>query len=123
MSVSAARVHGAIPRALATAIVASPRQHDPIPLLDRSARVIFVKRNTNRLDVQPVSTELGPALVTSIEQTVLDLARRPPLGVADNQIDDAIRSLLPQCDDQVLTELAADQRIRSALNRARLIVG
>ncbi|WP_176458141.1 MULTISPECIES: hypothetical protein [Nocardiaceae] len=35
MGVSAARLHGAIPRALATAVVAVPKRHDPLRLADR----------------------------------------------------------------------------------------
>jgi hypothetical protein len=119
MGVSAARLHGALPRALAVAIVAAPAQHDPITLLDRPASVRFVKRDMTRVDVETVPTELGRALVTSIEQTVLDLARRPPLNVAEDQIPDALRALLPRCEPEVLDELARRQRLRSALARAR----
>ncbi len=39
MGLSAARLHGVIPSALATAIVAVPRQHRPIALTDRPAVV------------------------------------------------------------------------------------
>jgi AbiEi antitoxin C-terminal domain len=119
MGVSAARLHGALPRALAVAIVAAPAQHDPITLLDRPASVRFVKRDMTRVDVETVPTELGRALVTSIEQTVLDLARRPALNVAEDQIPDALRALLPRCEPEVLDELARRQRLRSALARAR----
>jgi hypothetical protein len=119
MGVSAARVHGALPRALAVAIVAAPAQHDPITLLDRPASVRFVKRDTARIDVETVTTELGRALVTSIEQTVLDLARKPALNVAEDQIPDALRALLPRCEPEVLDDLARRQRLRSALARAR----
>jgi hypothetical protein len=119
MGVSAARLHGALPRALAVAIVAAPAQHDPITLLDRPASVRFVKRDTARVDVETVTTEMGRALVTSIEQTVLDLARRPPLNVAEDQIPDVLRALLPRCEPEVLDELARRQRLRSALARAR----
>jgi hypothetical protein len=119
MGVSAARLHGALPRALAIAIVAAPAQHDPITLLDRPASVRFVKRDTARVDVETVTTELGRALVTSIEQTVLDLARRPPLNAAEDQVPVALRALLPRCEPEVLDELARRQRLRSALARAR----
>lgn len=37
MGVSAARLHGAIPRALSAATIAVPAQHRPIALSDRSA--------------------------------------------------------------------------------------
>ncbi len=77
MGVSAARLHGAIARALAMAIVAVPRQHRPIALSDRPAVVQFVKRRTGELDAERLGTELGPVLVTTPEQTILDLAHRP----------------------------------------------
>lgn len=119
MGVSAARMHGALPRALSVAIVAAPAQHESVALADRSALVKFVKRNTAQLDVETVTTELGRALVTSVEQTVLDLARKPSLGVADDQIPEALRALLPRCEADMLEELAIRQRLRSALARAR----
>jgi len=121
MDVSAARMHGALPRALGTAIVAAPAQHEPIVLLDRPASVRFVKRDTTKLDVETVTTELGRALVTSIEQTVLDLARKPSLNVAEDQVPEAVRALLPRCDPEVLDDLAGRQRLRSALERARAL--
>jgi hypothetical protein len=62
---------------------------------------------------------LGRALVTSIEQTVLDLARKPPLEVAENQIPEAVRALLARSEPEVLEDLARRQRLRSALERAR----
>lgn len=117
MGVSAARALGALPRALNTAIIAAPAQHDPITLLDRPATIQFVKRDTTRLDVESVATELGRALVTSVEQTILDLARKPPIGVAEDQIPEALRALLPRADQQHLHELARTQRLRSALTR------
>jgi hypothetical protein len=119
MGVSAARIYGAIPRALATAVVAAPTRHDPIDLLDRPARIRFVRRDTARLAVQPVTTELGRALVTTIEQTVLDLGRRPSLDIGDDQIPEALRILLPRCDVQLLEDLADAQRLRAALARVR----
>lgn len=73
MGVSAARLHGVIPRALATAVVAVSARHDPIRLADRQAVVRFVVRDTARLDAERIDTELGPVLATTAEQTVLDL--------------------------------------------------
>lgn len=119
MGVSAARMHGALPRALGTAIVAAPTQHEAIALLDRPAAVRFVKRDTALLDVETVATELGRALITSVEQTVLDLARKPSLNVAEDQISDAVRALLARCDPELLDDIAGRQRLRSALERAQ----
>ncbi len=117
MGVSAARVHGAIPRAIATALVAVPRQRAPVALIGREATVQFVRRDTDRLDVESVATELGRALVTTPEQTVLDLARRPRLGGVEGDVQSAIRALLPRCSQDTLERLASEQRMRATLNR------
>lgn len=119
MGVSAARLHGAIPRALGTAVVAVPAQRAAINLADRAASVRFVKRDTARLDAERMSTELGPTLVTTPEQTILDLARRPDLGEAEDQVRDAIRILITRADADLLDRLATTQRARASLRRAR----
>jgi len=119
MGVSAARLHGAIPRAIGTAVVAVPAQRAAITLADRAATVRFVKRDTARLDAEQMSTELGPTLVTTPAQTVLDLARRPNLGDAGDQVRDAVRILLALSDLDQLEELAGAQRARASLRHAR----
>lgn len=123
MGISAARVLGAVPRALATAIVAVPRQHRPIALTDRSARVQFVRRDTEALDAERIETPLGPVLVTTPEQTVLDLARRPELGNAETEVRPAIETLYRRSDPVRLAQLATDQRLGAALRRAQSWVG
>jgi predicted transcriptional regulator of viral defense system len=119
MGISAARLHGAIPRALGVAVVAAPTQAAEIELVDRDARVIFVQRDTGRLDAERMMTELGPALVTGPEQTVLDLAHRPDLGGVSAESREAVQALLPRCDPDLLEQLAAAQRLRAPLRRAR----
>ncbi len=118
MGLSAARLHGAIPRALATAIVAVPRQHRPIELSDRPAIVRLVQRETRRLDTERIGTELGPALVTTPEQTVLDLAHRPALGDNEADVPDAVAALYSRSDKKLLQRLAAEQRRLASLRRA-----
>jgi predicted transcriptional regulator of viral defense system len=120
MGISAARVHGAIPRAMATAIVAVPQQHRPIRLKDRQSVVRFVKRDTARLDAERVETALGPTIVTTPEQTVLDLAHRPQLGDARDEVPAAVTLLYQRCDHQRLLTLAAEQRLTASLRRAEL---
>jgi predicted transcriptional regulator of viral defense system len=119
MGPSAARLHGAIPRAIGVAVVAVPRQRDAVDLLDRDARVLFVRRDPDALDAERLPTDLGSALVTGVEQTVLDLAHRPDLGGLPHEVRPAIRALLPRCDGARLDELAGQQRRRAALRRAR----
>lgn len=119
MGVSAARLHGAIPRAIGAAVVAVPSQRGAITLIDRAATVRFVKRDTTRLDAERMSTELGPTLVTTPEQTILDLARRPDLGDAADEVEGAVRILIARSDANLLEELAISQRARASLRRAR----
>ena len=88
-------------------------------LTDRTATVVFVRRHVERLDAERTATELGPALVTGIEQTVLDLAYRPELGGMAAEARASVRALLPRADPSVLDRLAADQRLGSAAARAR----
>jgi predicted transcriptional regulator of viral defense system len=118
MGISAARVLGAIPRALATAVVAVPDQHRPIRLKDRQSVVRFVKRDTDRLDAERIETPLGPAIVTTPEQTLLDLAHRPQLGDAAAEVPAAITTLYQRSDHQRLRALAAEQRLMASLRRA-----
>ncbi len=118
MGPSAARLHGAVPRALATATVAVPSQHREIALSDRPAVVRFVKRDTARLDAERIDTPLGPALVTTPEQTVLDLAHRPELGDVAVDVPSAVAALYARCDQQRIATLASDQRRTASLRRA-----
>lgn len=122
MHLTAARMHGAVPRALAVGIVAVPRQQKPMPLTDRvHGRVIFVKRDVTRLGAVLMATELGNVLATTREQTLLDLAKRPQLGDAQEQVDEAIRELLPRVDFELVTKLAGEQRARAALSKLRTL--
>ncbi|MEV0298242.1 type IV toxin-antitoxin system AbiEi family antitoxin [Nocardia sp. NPDC050710] len=123
MGISAARMLGAVPRALATAVVAVPSQHRPIALTDRSARVRFVRRDTDALDAERIETSLGPTLVTTPEQTVLDLARRPELGNAETEVRSAIETLYRRSDSARLIQLANDQRLGVALRRVESWAG
>src|SRR5262245_46732293 len=63
MGLSAARLHGAVPRALDVAVVAVPKNRPTLMLADRDATVRFVRRDTDRLDAERVNTDLGAALV------------------------------------------------------------
>jgi predicted transcriptional regulator of viral defense system len=119
MGVSAARVHRAIPRALATAVVAAPAQHAPIALADREATIRFSKRDIVRLDVERIRTALGDLLVTTVEQTALDLAHRPELGDVPQEARAAARVLRDRGDPTLLEQLAEDQHRPTALTTLR----
>ena len=122
MGLSAARLHGAVPRALDVAVVAVPKNRPGLLLGDRDATVRFVRRGTDRLDAERVNTDLGAALVTTVEQTLLDLAHRPNLGGVLAEANAAIRALWPRADPDHVGEIAGQQRLRSALDRARKLV-
>lgn len=120
MGLTAARMLGALPRAQGIATIAIPRQHAVVDLLDRTASVRLVKRDTARLDAERVGTEAGPTLVTTAEQTVLDLA--VPDAIGDPDVVTAIRTLYRRCRPDHVLELAQAQRKRAALDRVRYIV-
>ena len=123
MGVSAARLHGAIPRPLATAVVAVPTRHDPIRLADRKAVVRFAVRDTARLDAERIDTELGPVLVTTAEQTVLDLMKRPGLCDAEGEVWPAVEQSYRKCNPKVLAENADAQKVRKTLVRMQTRLG
>jgi len=71
---AAARLHRVVPRALAQAELAVGREHEPVRLTDREQGVVcFVVRDVAALDTTTVATEIGPILVTTPEQTLVDL--------------------------------------------------
>jgi predicted transcriptional regulator of viral defense system len=117
MGLSAARLHGAIPRALGIAVVAARGHRTELRLADRDASVLFVRRDVPALDVERRATELGQGWVTTVEQTLLDLAARPDLGGMPDETDAAVHALLPRADRAVLAELAGAQRRRATLDR------
>lgn len=117
MGLSAARAHGAIPRALGVAVVAASRHRASLRLTDREATAIFVRRKVATLDTERRASELGSYWVTTVEQTILDLAARPELGELPAEAMAAIRALLSRADPARLEELAAVQRRRPTLQR------
>lgn len=120
MGISAARLHGAVPRALAVAVVAVPKQRPPLDT--RRGRVQFVRRRASSLDRVRVRTDVVQGWATSPEQTVIDLADRPELGdVTPLTASEAIANLAPRCDWDLLADLAIRQRKSGALARASWI--
>ncbi|GAA3631720.1 hypothetical protein GCM10022267_18330 [Lentzea roselyniae] len=118
MGVTAARRHGALPRAIGTAVVAVPKQR---PRLHTDlGEIVFVKRDVQRLDLERVETELTEGWMTTPEQTVLDIAARPRLGGLEEADAWQILRALGRKIDWALTEdLAHDQHRPGALARVR----
>jgi hypothetical protein len=122
MGVSAARHHGAIPRAIALATVAAPKQR-PI-LMTEFGKLIFVKRDVSALDLEKITTELGVGWVTTVEQTLLDLADRPTLGdLGPDAMTEAIRALAARADMELVAELGTRQHKPGALKSVRQLAG
>ncbi len=119
MSLTAARLHRAIPRAISTAVVAAPRTRRTLQMVDRRAAVRFRARDIAALAAEMMETDLGGCLVTTPEQTVLDLAYRPNVGDLEDEATAAIRALLPRCDRDLMAEIAASQRLGRAFDRVR----
>ncbi|WP_431838246.1 type IV toxin-antitoxin system AbiEi family antitoxin [Cellulomonas sp. Y8] len=120
MGMSAARVLGALPRAVATATVAvAVGGRRPVRLVDRPATVRFVERDTSALDAERMSLDLGSALVTTPEQTLLDLVRLYP---DDPETPAVVRALWSGADREQLEHLARTSRGIATLRRAEVLV-
>jgi hypothetical protein len=113
---TAARAHLALPRAIGAGYVAVPSYRRPATLADRDAIVHFAERDVAELDAVLIQTDLGSALATTPEQTLLDLAKRDPRG-EDLDSREAIEALWPQCDPATLEQIAGRQRMRATLRR------
>jgi predicted transcriptional regulator of viral defense system len=119
MGMTAARVHHIVPRAIAFAAVAAPRRRETLKLTDRTANIHFLVRDIDAMQVEMLQTDMGGCLVTTPEQTVLDLAHLPRLGEMEAEVEAAIRALLPRCDPETLDQIAKDQRLGRARARVR----
>jgi len=112
---SAARVHGCVPRALPVATVSYPSTR-PRDVQTIVGTVRTYRRNIERMDVVRLSTDLVRGLATSIEMTMLDLAGKVPawpIERSDRAM--AIRLLAGQADWELVHEIAAKYRKRTAL--------
>lgn len=115
MGLGAARFHQAIPRAIGVTVVALPVQHRPIDLL--GGRVVFVARDVDTIHALTETTTLGEMLVTSVEQTLVDLVARPDLGGLPSEALAAARHLSQRADLDAARELAVRQRRAGPLAR------
>ena len=115
---TAARMHRALPRAIGVGYVAVPTRRRALRLADRDSEVRFVTRTVAELDAVAMTTDLGLALVTTPEQTVLDLARAGSRA-EDLDAQEAIDALWPGCDPVLIEEIAGRQRMRATYARIR----
>jgi predicted transcriptional regulator of viral defense system len=113
---SAARHHALIPRELATAFVGVPVQRPRLELSDGAAR--YVRRDVKSVDLERWTSELGQGWVTTLEQTVLDLATLPNRwDVSESDLRDVLRAARARTDRALLERLARAQRRTTALSR------
>ena len=113
---SAARYHGLIPRELAAAFIAVPKQRPTLGLLGGEAH--FMRRDVTRLDVERWDSGLGHGWISTLEQTALDLAaRRYRWMLPEAEIDEAISAAVPRLDRELVAQLGQAQRQRTAAAR------
>lgn len=117
MGLSAARAHGALEDPLDVGVVATTRNRPTLRLTDRPATVSFVRRDPRRLKIERYGGALGSGWVTTVEQTLLDLAAYPQLGGRPDLAEDGITGLIDKADPHVLYSLAGAQRRLGALDR------
>lgn len=117
----AARFHHAIPRAIGVTVVAVPEQHRPVTMTDRG-RIVFTTTDVGKLDARYEHTQLGGFLVTTPEQTLLDLLDRPDLGGMPQEAEAAIRALTVRADIGRAQELAAG-RTHTLQRKLRNLIG
>lgn len=116
MHVSAARLLGALAQDVDVAVVALDRPRAPLPVL--GGMVFFVRRDLSGVDVRRVTTVLGPGLITTPEQTLLDLAHRPGVAGVDPALAGAaVTALTAGVDWPTAARLAEAQRRRATLMR------
>jgi predicted transcriptional regulator of viral defense system len=110
MGMTAARLHGYVPRPRARADIAAPRRHRDVELADRPGGTVhFVVRDVEELDAHKTRTALGHMLVTSIEQTLVDLVTARDREDAD--VVETVERLAHKADWRTVDEIARSQRV------------
>jgi len=107
--IGAARFHHAIPRAIGTTVIAVPQQHRPITLDAGGGRVVFTRTDVNSLDARYEQGRIGGFLVTTPEQTLIDLLDRPHLGGMPAEAAAAARALATVIDQDRVDRLVSNR--------------
>lgn len=107
--IGAARFHHAIPRAIGTTVIAVPAQHRPITLEAGGGRVVFTRIDVAKLDARLERGGLGWFLVTTPEETLLDLLDRPELGGMPAEATAALGALGGMVDQDRLQRLVGNR--------------
>ena len=118
VGISAARVLGFVPRALASGVVAVPVRRRPLDTV--AGQVHFWNRNVGALETQVWRHELGQGRASTVEQALLEIAHLPERGHIDvSTAEEALRGLASAADWSHVLELARSQRLETAYRRAR----
>ena len=114
---SAARAHGAIPRAMGIATVSYPSTR-PRDMETIVGTVRTYRRSIDQMDVVQMRNDLVHGLVTSRELTMLDLASKAPKWpLPDIERLEAIHLLATRADSSLIDELATSFRKQSSRRR------
>ena len=115
--ISAARLLGVPPRAVAAAVVSGPVRRPDLPTI--AGPIAFWHRSLTGVDTQRARTDLAAGWSTTPEQTLLDLTDRPGLaGLAPSTVTEAIWDLGQRIDWFHLHHLSETQERQSAYARA-----
>jgi predicted transcriptional regulator of viral defense system len=115
--ISAARLLGVPPRAVAAGVVSIPIRRPPIETI--AGPVSFWHRSITDIATQKARTDLGVGWATTAEQTLLDLADRPRLaGLAPRTTAEAMWDLAARVDWFAVQRLSEAQDRPSAYARA-----
>lgn len=123
--IGAARFHHAIPRAIGVTVIAVPEQHRPVTMTD-GGRVVFTTTDVDRLRARLEHGAIGDFLVTTPEQTFLDLLERPALGGMPAEAAAAARALAAVIDRDIVLDLVGgrtrmlQQRVREQFGLAKV---
>jgi len=119
-SLSAARHLGAIPRALGIATATVPKQRGS--LLTPVGTIVLHLRHAGNLETQRATTDLADGYVTTLEQSMLDLATAAEVGrVSANTVTEALENLSGRVDWARVEKLAYRQHRPGDYARARWV--
>lgn len=118
--IGAARFHHTIPRAIGVTVIAVPQQRRPVILTD-GGTVIFTTTDVDRLQAELEDTPIGRFLVTTPEQTLIDLLARPDLGGMPEQALEAAARLATRVDEDRVRDMAETRPLTVRLKLDRLL--
>ncbi|MCH7583732.1 MAG: type IV toxin-antitoxin system AbiEi family antitoxin domain-containing protein [Acidobacteria bacterium] len=115
--ISAARVLGVLPRAIAAAVISAPVRRPRVNTI--VGPVEFWHRDIADVETRKARTELATGWSTTAPQTLVDLADRPSLaGVDPSTVSETMWDLAPRVDWTEVHRISEKRRRRAAYARA-----